>query len=77
MTDLGYAGATFTSLEGFYTIGFDSVGATSYVIQAVPTGAQAGDAGCGVEDSCCGTFVLNHRGEKSITGGTIPADRCW
>lgn len=69
---------TFTSLEGYYTIGFNGVPtATTYSIQAVPAGAQVAETGCGAGDSCCGTFQLNHLGEKTVTGATLPADRCW
>ena len=69
---------TFTSVEGHYTIGFNGVPtATTYSIQAVPAGAQVAETGCGAGDSCCGTFQLNHLGEKTVTGATLPADRCW
>ena len=69
---------TFTSLEGYYTIRFNGVPtATTFSIQAVPAGAQVAETGCGAGDSCCGTFQLNHLGEKTVTGATLPADRCW
>ena len=69
---------TFTSVEGHYTIGFNGAPtATTYSIQAVPAGAQVAETGCGAGDSCCGTFQLNHLGEKTVTGATLPADRCW
>jgi type IV pilus assembly protein PilE len=78
MSDLGYGGATFTSPEGFYTIRFNGVPtASSYSIEAVPAGAQVSDAGCAAGESCCGTYRLNNRGEKSVTGATMAADRCW
>jgi type IV pilus assembly protein PilE len=78
MALLGYTGATFTSPDKHYTIGFSAVPtATSYSIQAIPAGAQVAETGCGAGDSCCGTFQLNHLGEKTVTGATLPADRCW
>jgi type IV pilus assembly protein PilE len=70
MALLGYAGATFTSLEGYYTIGFTVVPtATTYTIRAVPIAPQD-------EDTACATFGLNHLGVKTITGTSI-IDRCW
>ena len=70
MTSLGYGGVTFTSNEGYYTIGFNGVPtATSYSIQAVPIAPQ--DA-----DTDCATFRLSSLGIKSITG-TSTVDRCW
>lgn len=70
MTDLGYATATFTSLEGYYTISFNGAStAIAYSIQAAPIGAQAADTECG-------TFRLNQLGVKSVTG-SLPVDRCW
>jgi type IV pilus assembly protein PilE len=70
MTNLGYAGATFTSLEGYYTIGFNGVPtATTYIIEAVPIAPQD-------DDTDCATFRMNHLGVKSVTG-SLSADRCW
>ena len=70
MTNLGYAGATFTSLEGYYTIGFNGVPtATTYIIEAVPIAPQD-------DDTDCATFRMNHLGVKSVTG-SLSADICW
>jgi len=70
MTDLGYGGATFISLEEYYTIGFNGAPTTTtYSIQAVPRGDQ-------VNDTACATFRLNHLEQKSVTG-TSTAARCW
>ena len=78
MTLLGYDAAAFTSLEGFYTIGFNGVPtATTYSIQAVPTGSQASDAGCAAGKACCGTYRLDHLGQKTVNGATLAADKCW
>ena len=76
--------ATFTSLEGYYTIGFTTVGlpanldpnpsATTYLIQAIPTGSQT-------DDTDCYGFYLNHLGVESNreSDGTtvINNDQCW
>lgn len=72
MTSLGYGGVTFTSLEGYYTIGFNGVPtATTYSIQAVPVAGKSQ-----ADDTDCGTFRLNTLGIKSITG-TSTVERCW
>lgn len=72
MTNLGYGAATFTSPEGYYTIGFNGTPtATSYSIQAVPVVGKSQ-----VNDTDCLTFRLNSLGIKSITG-TSTVDRCW
>ena len=75
MANLGYSGATFTSLEGYYTIGFDGVPtATTYTIKAVPIAPQN-------EDEDCYGFYLNELGEKSNREDddttVINNDRCW
>ena len=77
MTDLGYSAATFTSVEGYYTIGFNVASpstATTYLIEAIPTGSQT-------DDTDCYGFYLNHLGVKSnreADGTTvINNDRCW
>lgn len=72
MTNIGAPGATFTSLEGYYTIGFNGLPTvTTYSIEAVPVAGttQADDTGCA-------TFRLDHLGNKTITG-TSTVDKCW
>jgi type IV pilus assembly protein PilE len=72
MASLGYGGATFTSQEGYYTIGFNGVPTvTTYSIQAVPVAGTSQ-----ADDTDCATFGLNHLGVKSVTG-SMTADRCW
>jgi type IV pilus assembly protein PilE len=68
---------TFTSLEGYYTIGFNAAvppTVTTYLIEAIPTGSQTGDK------DCYG-FYLSNLGEKTnrkLDGTTvINNDRCW
>ena len=72
MSNLGYGGATFTSQEGYYTIGFNGVPTvTTFSIQAVPVAGTSQ-----ADDTDCATFRLNHLGVKSVTG-SMTADRCW
>jgi type IV pilus assembly protein PilE len=58
-----------TPLTGFYTVSFKSGEPTvqTYVIQAAPAGAQAGDE--------CGTLTLNQTGVKGA--GITPVTKCW
>jgi type IV pilus assembly protein PilE len=71
MALLGYGGATFTSLEEYYTISFKvDPTVTTYTIQAVPVVGKGQD-----EDAYCTSFTLTHLGEKTATG-TL-GDNCW
>jgi len=75
-----FVGATFgnaasdvyknKSESGYYNLALPaaSLGVRAFVINAVPTGAQATDA--------CGTFTLNQAGVRSVTGGTLTAAEC-
>lgn len=69
---LSAAGLAVTPRAGAarYNISF-SAGptATTYTLQAVPTGAQAGD-------TRCGTLTLNHQQARGISGTGTVAD-CW
>lgn len=56
---------TNPSEDGFYEITVAATG-TTYDLTAAPQGAQSGDD--------CGSFELDHLGNKSRTG---TADRCW
>ena len=64
-----HASCTFSagSPDGFYTITATEQTQTTFVLQAEPQGVQTRDK--------CGTFTLNHLGERS-DGGAV-ADRCW
>ncbi len=72
-----YVGATIvgmnapsTTENGFYNLQITAATATTYSIQAVPTGAQAS------ADTACATLTLNQLGQKGITGsGTV--QNCW
>jgi len=59
------------SEDGNYTMSFaaGSPTANEYTIQAIPTGKQAGDK--------CGTYMLNHLGEKTVSGGILDKTVCW
>jgi type IV pilus assembly protein PilE len=43
--------------------------AQSYVLSAIPLGAQASDA--------CGVFTLNQLGERGVQGAQLTAALCW
>lgn len=71
-----YVGATLANVnmnaaspEGYYTLQISGTTATTYNIQAAPTGAQA-------SDTDCGTLTYNQLGQKGITG-TTSVDNCW
>ena len=69
MTDIGYADAAFTTVEGFYQVGFSAVAATSFTLRAVPQDDQT-------NDTACATFTLTDQGVRGITG-TSGVDLCW
>lgn len=54
-----------------YNLEIDAADASSYLIQAVPTGAQADDK--------CGTLTLSSTGEKGIDGAEagLTWEDCW
>lgn len=54
-----------------YTIQFDTGQPTrnTYVVKAVPTGAQTGDP--------CGTLTIDQTGNKAVQGATQSAVTCW
>ncbi len=73
-----YTGAVPTSgcntaeMATRYTIGFTSTPtATTFALQAAPTGPQAGDD--------CGTFTINQMGQRGVTGAATgnTAGTCW
>jgi type IV pilus assembly protein PilE len=61
--------ATVTIASGNYRIDVVPT-ATTFVISAVPLGAQA------TQDTQCATFRLNAAGVQTVTG-TSPAAECW
>jgi len=58
-----------TSEKGYYALTLTNKTATTYTLNAAPTGDQAGDP--------CGTFTYTEVGLKSTTGGSKPAAECW
>lgn len=58
-------------LEDFYTFEFadDEPTSTTYVLEAVPSGAQSAD-------TRCGTLTLDQKGVKG-EGGTADVKTCW
>ena len=68
-----YAGCAVGNASdgGFYTLGFadDEPTATTYILVAEPTGAQAG--------SPCGSFTLDHRGNRDNVDNTMGSANCW
>lgn len=67
-----YAGcpvATGLTADGFYTVASPTLTATSFTLTAAPQGVQAG--------SPCGTYSLTNDGTRTVSGGSLGADRCW
>lgn len=54
-----------------YTIGANPHTATTFTLQAAPIAGQMMD---GDE---CGTFTLDERGQKGLTGATLTVGECW
>ena len=59
-----------TSPKGHYNLSIPSKTATSYTIQATPTGAQT-------DDTACASLTLTSLGEKSATGSISDKSQCW
>jgi type IV pilus assembly protein PilE len=57
------------SEKGYYAMTLTGLTATTYTLNAAPTGVQAGDP--------CGTYTMNEAGLKGVTGGTKPSAECW
>jgi type IV pilus assembly protein PilE len=75
-TNMKFTGATLpgtacrSDLAGFYTFQFNgTLTTTTYAIDAVPGGAQAGD-------TRCGTLGINQAGTRTESG-TADVDECW
>lgn len=58
-------GGSATSPEGHYNLSISNVTATTYTLNAAPTGAQA-------DDTTCGTLTLTNTNVKGPNPGT-----CW
>ena len=57
-----------TTQNGYYTLSFSALSATSYTLRATPSGAQVGDP--------CGNLTYDYLGNKARSG-TLPMDQCW
>ncbi len=57
-----------TSQNGYYNLSLTNLTATSYTLNAVPTGYQAGDP--------CGTYTYTDQGVKGVTG-SAGVSNCW
>ena len=53
----------------YYNLSLANLTATTYTVQAVPTGAQVGDP--------CGTMTYTESGVKDVSGGTWAKSQCW
>jgi len=74
MSALGYAADSVPAGSGRYTVTVSAATANSYTLAATPTtkGGQNNDP--------CGTFTVNHLGERGITTAANPApsaQTCW
>jgi type IV pilus assembly protein PilE len=76
-TNMTYALAKFPELgcideqADFYAFGFSGTpDADSYVVQAVPQGAQE-------DDTLCGTMSVDQAGVKTESGTAASAGDCW
>lgn len=67
---LSNVGAPSTTTGGYYTLSITTATATTYTIQAAPTGTQAS------QDTLCGSLTLNQLGQKGENGTGSVAD-CW
>jgi type IV pilus assembly protein PilE len=57
-----------TSQNGYYNLSLTNLTATSYTLNAVPAGVQAGDP--------CGSYTYTDQGVKGVTGSPGVAN-CW
>lgn len=72
-----YVGATLDKLgipsqaspKGYYELAITQTEATTFLISAIPTGAQR-------EDTTCDTLTYNELGQKGLTG-TGNLEECW
>ena len=55
--------------NGYYLLSLANLAATTFTLRAAPQGAQASDG--------CGTFTLDERGVRGVTGGTLATTDCW
>jgi type IV pilus assembly protein PilE len=65
------AGAVFPNHteNSYYNLSLANLTATTYMVRAAPTGAQADDP--------CGTLTYTEQGVKGVTGGSWTKAQCW
>jgi type IV pilus assembly protein PilE len=61
--------AKATSDNGYYTLSLANLAAGTFTLRAAPQGGQASDG--------CGSFTLDERGVRGVTGGTLATTDCW
>lgn len=54
-----------------YTITANPLNAIAYTLNATPV------AGSLMDNDACGTFTLDQRGQKGLTGATLSVAECW
>jgi len=62
-------GTPSRSENGHYNLRLSNLGVASFTLSAAPQGAQASDSGCG-------TFTLNEKGVRGVTGPKTWQE-CW
>jgi type IV pilus assembly protein PilE len=55
--------------NGYYMLSLSNLAATTFTLRAAPQVAQSSDG--------CGTFTLDERGVRGVTGGTLATTDCW
>ena len=58
-----------TATAARYRLSVGSATVNAYVLQADPVGTMAGDM--------CGSFTLNHAGQRGLAGSTSSVAECW
>jgi len=54
-----------------YNIALSAVTETTFSMTATPI------SGSSMDGDPCGTFTLNQRGQRGVSGGTLSAENCW
>lgn len=65
----GTAPAAGTSDHYTLELTLNDAAPNAYTIKAIPQGAQASDA--------CGSFTLDEKGTRGVTGGSLGVPDCW
>jgi type IV pilus assembly protein PilE len=55
--------------NGYYLLSLANLAATTFTLRAAPQGGQSADG--------CGTFTLDERGVRGVSGGTLTVADCW